>query len=273
MLDNFHFQIDGVDGGPRVVFLHGLLGSLANWRKITSRFADRYQMLTFDQRGHGRSFQPTDGYLPVDYATDLQQILQALKWDKVFVVGHSMGARNAMEFASLFPEMLQGLILEDLPAVHVLENASRLEQMIRSVPVPFVNRRAAKEYFLNEFPRQFADRPQAPMLGQFFYANVVENDQGQGVWRFHMPGIIQTIRSGRAKDWRETLRTLQVPTLMIRGSNSDEISADEFAQLVELNPLIQGLEIGPAGHWVHHDQPEKFAVAVENFIQSIKLLA
>jgi esterase len=272
-LDNFHFQIDGNPSGPKVVFLHGLLGSAVNWRKITAKFANVYHMLTYDQRGHGRSFQPTDGYAPVDYAADLHVILNELGWDKVFLVGHSMGARNALEFTHLYPERARGLVLEDIPATKPLENSSKTETMIRAAPVPFATRRAAKEFFLNDFVQMFRDRPQVEMLGQFFYANIVENEQGQGVWRFHMPGIIQTIRVGRSRDWNTVLKTLQVSTLLIRGSTSDELSHEDYQMICALNPLIQGVEIAPAGHWVHTDQPEQFCVAVENFIQSVKMLA
>ena len=272
-LDNFHFRIEGNDQGPKIVFLHGLLGSLANWRKITSAFTNQYHMLSFDQRGHGRSFHPNDGYTPTDYANDVRILLNEFGWSKVFIVGHSMGARNALEFAHLYPERVKGLIVEDIPLSKIAENATRMEDLIRSVPVPFPNRRVAKEYFLNDFVSQWRARPQVEMLGQFFFANIVENAEGQGVWRFNMPGIIQTIRSGRKRDWTEPLRDIMVPTLLIRGAQSDELLRDEYERILQLSPLIQGVEVADAGHWVHTDQTQRFCSILENFIQSVQTVA
>ena len=67
-LQNFKYELAGQEGQPKLVFLHGVMGSGANWRKITSLLQDRFQILTFDQRGHGRSFKPKSGYAPEDYA-------------------------------------------------------------------------------------------------------------------------------------------------------------------------------------------------------------
>jgi len=82
-LDNFNFQLVGKELGPKLVFLHGLMGSGANWRKIVKEFSDQFQVLTFDQRGHGRSFQPENAYSPKDYSEDLLKILKELGWDKI----------------------------------------------------------------------------------------------------------------------------------------------------------------------------------------------
>src|SRR5512135_2152018 len=98
-LDNFSYQVLGNEKGAKVVFLHGLMGSGVNWRKIAQSLEADYQVLIFDQRGHGRSFQPSSGYAPEDYANDLALILEELRWEKILLVGHSMGGRNALHFA------------------------------------------------------------------------------------------------------------------------------------------------------------------------------
>ena len=105
-LNHFNYQLLGDPQAPKLVFLHGLMGSAANWRKITTAFTEKYHILLYDQRGHGRSFQPSSGYKPEDYASDLQQILKELGWEKIFLVGHSLGGRNALNFAFKNPKNL-----------------------------------------------------------------------------------------------------------------------------------------------------------------------
>ena len=111
-LQNFNYKILGnLQSEKYLVFLHGLMGSGINWSSIAKLFAEDYQILIYDQRGHGRSFQPQEGYHPNDYAEDLYKILRELDWDKINLVGHSMGGRNALSFAQLYPDSLQKLSL------------------------------------------------------------------------------------------------------------------------------------------------------------------
>jgi esterase len=101
-------------GGPiPIVFLHGLMGFAANWGKIWPYFQENHPILVLDQRGHGRSAKPANGYSPTDYAQDLQALLANLGWEEIHIVGHSMGGRVALRFASLYPEKTKSLTLED----------------------------------------------------------------------------------------------------------------------------------------------------------------
>ena len=110
-IEQFHHQISGNPSGNKLVFLHGLMGSMTNWRRITPAFENDYQILTYDQRGHGRSFHPQHGYKPTDFAGDLKAILDELGWYNIHLVGHSMGGRNALEFAYLFPRRADKLVI------------------------------------------------------------------------------------------------------------------------------------------------------------------
>src|SRR4051812_15499994 len=109
-LQDFHFLHSSAGSDrPWIVFLHGLLGSAANWRRVTPLFSKNYNVLALDQRGHGKSFKPTKGFTPKDFARDLKFIFDELKIPKAIVVGHSMGGRNAIAFAALYPELVTKL--------------------------------------------------------------------------------------------------------------------------------------------------------------------
>ena len=113
-LSNFNYSVLGNAESPRVVFIHGLMAFSANWRKIASRLQNDFQCLIYDQRGHGRSFKPDSGYSPEVFAEDLNKITNELGWDSFHLVGHSMGGRNAIVFADLYPQKVTTLTIEDM---------------------------------------------------------------------------------------------------------------------------------------------------------------
>jgi esterase len=259
-LKQFNYQILGQPSAPKLVFLHGLMGSGANWRKVTSILEKDYHILVFDQRGHGRSFHPEQGYDPEDFALDLLKILDELGWAKVALVGHSMGGRNALNFSYRWPQRVMGLVLEDIGPDVNEEVGTRIQHWIEMIPTPFPSRRAAKDYLLGQFPET---------LAQFFYSNIEETEKGQANWRFSKPGVLASLQAGRQRDRWEELKALKMPTLVIRGKDSANFKREIFARMLKENPRLQGVEIPNAGHWVHADQPEGFVRELKKFLDTL----
>lgn len=264
-LDQFHFQISGPIEGRRWVFLHGLMGYGANWRKIISGLEATERCLAYDQRGHGRSFQPESGYAPEDYADDLLKILQELAWDKVILVGHSMGGRNALNFAARFPEKLEKLVIEDIGPEANPQALDYYQYLLDLVPTPFASRAEAKEFFNTTFIKVAKTREKVEMLAQYFYANMEEKADGQVSWRFSKKGILESVQVGRESDRWQELRSLSMPTLLIHGQNSQELSGETYLAMLAANKMIKGVEIEKSGHWVHSDQPQAVIDSLKSF--------
>jgi len=243
------------------------MGSGANWRKIISGLSgDR--VLVYDQRGHGRSWQPEAGYSSDDYADDLHKILLELGWDHVFLVGHSMGGRNALAFADRFSSFLAGLVIEDIGPDPNPEAVAYYRNLLDLVPTPFATRNVAKSFFQTEWPHLPVAAENPVTLGQYFYSNLDEKEDGTLDWRFSRSGILASVSQGRAKDmWRE-LRNLSIPTLVVRGANSRELKPDVFARMAVANPRVQSAVISNAGHWIHADQPQEFLRIILEFARS-----
>lgn len=257
-LQNFKYEIHGVDGAEKVVFLHGLMGSGANWRKITSQLKVDYQVLTFDQRGHGWSFKPPKGYTPEDYAIDLKLILDELGWEKVHLVGHSMGGRNALRFAFKFPQRLLSLTIEDIGPEGNPEAMQRTLRLLDLVPAPFPDKASAKKFFAEEFPALIATHPQKEILGPYLFTNIEEKPDGTADWRFFKDGIVESLKLGHFKERWEEVTGLTLPTLWIRGELSEDLTRPEFEKILKSNPKIKGVEIAGAGHWIHYEKPTEF---------------
>jgi pimeloyl-ACP methyl ester carboxylesterase len=267
-LQNFKYELSGpVDASP-IVFLHGVMGSGANWRKITPAFQKEFRVLVYDQRGHGWSFKPESGYSPEDYALDLKLILDELGWQKVILVGHSMGGRNALHFAYKFPQRVSALVIEDIGPEGNPAAMQKTIDMVEMVPAPFASKALAKAYFETEFVAKLGGGSGAKILGQYFYTNIEARSDGSADWRFSKKAILSSLMKGHFQPRWEVVRDLKVPTLFVRGVRSVDFPHAEYLKVLEINPQIQGVEIPEAGHWVHFDQPEAFINAVRQFLRS-----
>ncbi|MBN2804958.1 MAG: alpha/beta hydrolase [Deltaproteobacteria bacterium] len=239
-LDNFHYTLSKDAHSKKLVFLHGLMGSGANWGRISREFRNTFQVLTYDQRGHGASFKPIAGYQPEDFADDLDGILDALMWDKVFLAGHSMGGRGALNFAHRFPGRIEKLVIEDVGPGTSASNIKKIENLLSLVPTPFPSKAAARHFFMaGEFESRLATNLNGKILGRYFYSNIVQTENGTADWRFSKEAMLKSIHAGFGTDRWHEVRELEVPTLIIRGEHSDYLTVDDFNRFKSASPMVK----------------------------------
>ncbi|UXR64211.1 alpha/beta hydrolase [Bdellovibrio bacteriovorus] len=265
-LNNFYHHLYGPEDGRKWVFVHGLMGYGQNWRKIIQGLETTERCLAYDQRGHGRSFQPAEGYSPEDYADDLKMIVDELGWDQFVLVGHSMGGRNVLNFASRFPECVSKLVIEDIGPEANPQAHEYYEYLLNLVPAPFATREEAKRYFFEDFVKTAKTRENIQVMANYFYSNMTEQPNGTVDWRFSKNGIIDSVRLGRTDERWDEVKSLKMPTLLVRGANSKELSQENYDKMLTSNPMIKGVVIPGAGHWVHSDQPQAFTEALKMFV-------
>lgn len=109
----------GQQGRPSAVLIHGLLfGNMATWyTSLAAQLAETHRVVLYDQRGHGDSPVAATGYDFQTQIDDLQAVLShhGMAGGPVDVVGHSMGAVIALQFALRRPERVRRLVLVDAP--------------------------------------------------------------------------------------------------------------------------------------------------------------
>jgi pimeloyl-ACP methyl ester carboxylesterase len=112
----FHVQRLG-NGSRTLVFIHGILiDNLSGfYLTLAHVLADKYSLVMYDLRGHGRSEQPPQGYSLDQMTLDLRALLAELGLgDKqVTLVGNSSGVTIALAYAMRFPDQVEGMILVD----------------------------------------------------------------------------------------------------------------------------------------------------------------
>ena len=107
-------KIEGAGNTKKLVIIHGFLGMSDNWKSMAIRWAEiGFEVHSVDLRNHGRSFHSEDFSYEI-MANDLKEYFDFHQLKQVAVLGHSMGGKTAMLFATLFPELVNRLLIADI---------------------------------------------------------------------------------------------------------------------------------------------------------------
>ena len=96
-----HYQTLGQ--GQPLILLHGLFGAGNNWGTVAKYFAQHYQVISLDLRNHGSSpHSASQNY--ANMADDLLELCDTLSLEGIHLLGHSLGGKVAMQFATHNPD-------------------------------------------------------------------------------------------------------------------------------------------------------------------------
>ena len=104
------------DRPAKLALIHSLAMNRDFWRPVAERLADRAAILIYDCRGHGASDKPKQDYSTRQFAGDLADLLDHLRWRETAVAGASMGGSVALAFAQTYPQRTKALALFDTTA-------------------------------------------------------------------------------------------------------------------------------------------------------------
>jgi len=125
-----HCEITGT--GPPLLLVHGLGACTEDWEPQVAAFRDRYRVIAFDLRGHGRSSRPREGYSIPRFARDTAHLLESLETGPVHVVGISLGGMIAFQLAVDAPHLVRTMtIVNSGPAVPAETVKQRLPLYVR----------------------------------------------------------------------------------------------------------------------------------------------
>ena len=113
-MTNLHHETYGESDAPPLIVLHGLFGSLDNWKTLCRQWAESIPVIGIDLRNHGQSpHLETMSY--EEMANDVFETLDNLGISNpIYILGHSMGGKVAMSMAQMHPDRLKGLIVVDI---------------------------------------------------------------------------------------------------------------------------------------------------------------
>ena len=97
---DFHYR-DWGGSGRSLVLLHGLASTCRIWDLVAPILSEDYSVVALDQRGHGESAKPEEGYHFAAVAHDLLGFIRGMGLDRPIIVGHSWGGDVALEFSGI----------------------------------------------------------------------------------------------------------------------------------------------------------------------------
>jgi len=250
-----HYQIQGHHQAQPLLFLHGLFGSADNWGTIAKHFAQHYQVITVDLRNHGRSPHSDSQTFP-EMAADVAETLDALGIDRVHLIGHSLGGKVAMQFASLYAERIHTLTVVDIATRAYADAHTHLIDAMQALNVQQMSSRQAAEQALS------AQIPSL-MVRQFLLTNLVKHEN-QLHWRIPLSALKANYRHFQAALAAHSPR----PTLFIRGARSDYVRESDIADMQQQFTQATFVTLH-TDHWVHAEQPQLFIQAIEDFLSGL----
>ncbi|RQZ11032.1 alpha/beta hydrolase [Burkholderia sp. Bp9031] len=265
-----HYVSWGRDDAPAVVMLHGLRSYAHTWAPVADALVDRYRVVALDQRGRGRSdWDPQRDYYAAAYVRDLDALVRALNLKRFVLVGHSMGGANAFVYAAAQPERLAGLAIEDMgPGASAgSQGSERIKRELKETPDAFASWDEARAFWRRQRPNITESA-----LDSRIAHSLKEAGQGRIVWRHDADGIAAARLTATPEQlvhlWPLILN-LHVPTLLLRGGESDFLSADVAAEMTAANTGIERIDIPGATHYVHDDQPAAFNHALRTWLDRL----
>jgi esterase len=256
-----HFLESGTVGAPGLCFLHGGAAHAHWFDAVTPAFADRFHVVSLDQRGHGESqWAVPPAYGTEDFAGDLRELMATLGWSRMTLVGHSMGGHNAMAFSAWHPERVAGLVIVDSRPIIPTERLKVMHARGRRSPRLHPTAEAAAATF-RLLPRETLADP--ALLAHMGRAAVSRRDGGWG-WRFDPA----THGERKPVDAWPLLEQITAPTLIVRGGLSPVLTEEMAERLRASIPRAWLVTIPNAYHHLTLDAPVEFTAALAQFLAS-----
>lgn len=262
----------GPGDGPPVVLLHGGGQTRHAWDGTARLLGDKgWRATTVDLRGHGDSdwAGPEGGYSLDAFAADVRAVAAAQRRPPV-LIGASLGGLSSLVAIAEAPPGVTvggGLVLVDVAPRLEEEGIARIAEFMLGNLDGFASLEEVADAVVAYNPH----RPRPTDLSGL-RKNVRRREDGRWYWhwdpRFLLGGRTDEPRSLRNEDRLDAAaRAISVPTLLVRGRQSDVLSEEGARHLVSLVPHARYVDVGGAGHMVAGDRNDAFNDAVIEFLR------
>jgi len=244
--------------GRALLIIHGFLGMSDNWKSFGSLYAaEGFQTHMLDLRNHGKSFHSNNFSYDV-MSQDVLEYCQEHNLDKVSIIGHSMGGKVAMLFATLYSEMVEKLIVADIGPKYYKPHHQDIFAGLNAVDFSSKPSRTEVEQILYPFISDFGTR-------QFLMKNLYWVEPGQLGFRFNLEVFnkeIEVIGTALPEG-----NTFEKPAMFIRGGNSNYILDADLPEIKKYFPNFELVTIPNVGHWLHAENPKLFFEETARFLK------
>ena len=248
--------------GKPIFIVHGLFGLSDNWVTAGKILSQNFEVYLLDLRNHGNSPHNDEWTYPA-MAEDIKETIDEVtksaasaEISKPILIGHSLGGKVAMQFASMFPEMLEKLIVVDMAP---RDQHPKVFDFVKHLPEMDLAKLTSRK----EIEQQLASFLKEDAISQLLLKNIQWNAANQLQWKFNLKVIAENVNTlGHTFKIKTGIET---SVLFILGEKSDYIRETDIPEIKKYFPNSEIQTITGAGHWVHADKPKEFVECVLNF--------
>ena len=242
-------QIIG-EGSKELLVIHGLFGSGDNWKSLAKSWSSRCDLRIhlLDLRNHGNSFW-SDHMGFCHMTQDISNYAELHQIKEMNLLGHSLGGRVAMHFASNKPSLVNKLMVVDIGPGPQPSRNDQIFLGLEEVMLHALETRKEADWIL----KQYID---SVSIRLFLLRNLYYNNNKQLEFSMNVKGISKN---------REILtmplniqKVSGLKTYLIRGEHSKHCPPTDLQLIQKYFPKTQLATIKNAGHWVHTDNPIDF---------------
>ncbi|MFL1894066.1 alpha/beta fold hydrolase [Aquimarina sp. 2-A2] len=246
-----------IGSGKPFIILHGFLGMGDNWKTLGKKIAGHgFEVHLIDQRNHGRSPHSDQFSYPI-LAQDLEEYCDDNELNDIILLGHSMGGKTAMFFASETHVRIRKLIIADIGPKFYPQHHQDILMGLENLHTTALTSRTDADTMLSEFVPEMGTR-------QFLLKNLYWKSKERLGLRMNLEALTKNIN----EIGKELPATYKYPgeTLFLKGDRSNYIlpTDEEGIKKHFTNSVIK--EISKSGHWLHAENPKDFLIEVLEFV-------
>lgn len=233
-------------GKQDLLLLHGWGDSAATFRSIEKQLSSKFRLTAVDLPGFGGSQVPPEAWGLHDYSIFLQQFTDKISIKPVAVIAHSNGAAVALKAIAEGHLKPKKLVLLGAAGI-------RNQQKVKKLGLKVIAKTGKAVTFW--LPAQHKKKLQKKLYG------------AAGSDMLIVPHMQETFKRTVKEDVQKEAAKVTVPTLLIYGEN-DKATPSAYGEIYQtVMPDARLVVVANAAHFVHHDQPKRVTMEIEEFLK------
>jgi len=230
-----HYEVLG--RGRPIIFLHGWVGSWRYWVPTMQVAATAFRTYALDLWGFGDTSKNPQGYSLEQQSDLLARFMHEMGLSKIALVGHGLGALVGAVFARRFPEMVDRMLMADLP----LNNAA-VSPRLRALASPA----DLADWLLSREPSAEPVRADASKADPM--------------------AITASLNNLETLDFMPIMDSMTIPCLIVHGQNDPAIQTPEYERILMMSDYVHQVILDASGHFPMLDEGPKFNRLMTDFL-------
>ncbi len=258
-----YYRVNDFKGNrPTLVFVHGVYGSSSAWERHEEFFSDRYNILNYDMRGHGKShvYKKYEDYDIDKFVEDLNDLVDYLKIKNFILIAHSMGSLIVMDYLLKHQDKVKSAILL---SPNMNTGNTWLNTVINKPLLPLIKSVESK------LPKwRIGDH-----VDYSKYLNSSDWAVRRSIADLKNTGLstyLYCVRHFCGYDRRESVKNIKIPVLIVHGKKDSIFPVKNSIEMAQKIPNAKLAVLENADHIIVINHFEEVSKIIEDFVEKTK---